>query len=203
MTTSRQTLADGQTLADAYNSRKGMVRRRATRQCWGACLARGVASSSRRRLLRKLAEDRRARGEVGPASSPRDRVPRRSTPRNLRLMALAALCVLPFVTAAPHPRQVMGIGKGSTSLDMNEPTESTVDDARDRLKDNRPDGARWVTSFWYQLRVLLQRQSKQSRGEVRRARPGLPPCGHSAGTVAVRALALSRASPVETSAVIA
>jgi hypothetical protein len=25
---------------------------------------------------------------------------------------------------------------------------------------------RWATSFWYQLRVLLERQSKQSRGEA-------------------------------------
>lgn len=52
------------------------------------------------------------------------------------------------------------------SLEMELPTESTITRARDRLKGSGSDKAVWVTSFWYQLKVLLDRQSKQSRGEV-------------------------------------
>lgn len=50
---------------------------------------------------------------------------------------------------------------------MTIPTEASVAMTRDRLKGNGSDKSEWVTSFGYQLKVLLQRQSKQSRGEVR------------------------------------
>lgn len=53
---------------------------------------------------------------------------------------------------------------------MAVPTASTVTKTRDRLKDSGSDKSVWVTSFGYQLKVLLQRQSRQSRGEVRRHR---------------------------------
>ncbi|CAM9153959.1 unnamed protein product [Scytosiphon promiscuus] len=50
--------------------------------------------------------------------------------------------------------------------DMAVPTASTVTKTRDRLKGSGSDKSVWVTSFGYQLKVLLQRQSRQSRGEV-------------------------------------
>lgn len=49
---------------------------------------------------------------------------------------------------------------------MAVPTSSTVTKTRDRLKGSGSDKSEWVTSFGYQLKVLLQRQSRQSRGEV-------------------------------------
>lgn len=64
------------------------------------------------------------------------------------------------------PRHAGQRGYGA-SLEMELPTESTITRARDRLKGSGSDKAVWVTSFWYQLKVLLDRQSKQSRGEVR------------------------------------
>lgn len=50
--------------------------------------------------------------------------------------------------------------------DMAVPTASTITKTRDRLKGSGSDKSEWVTSFGYQLKVLLQRQSRQSRGEV-------------------------------------
>lgn len=50
--------------------------------------------------------------------------------------------------------------------DMAVPTAATVTKTRDRLKGSGSDKSEWVTSFAYQLKVLLQRQSRQSRGEV-------------------------------------
>ncbi|CAB1099125.1 ABC [Ectocarpus sp. CCAP 1310/34] len=55
---------------------------------------------------------------------------------------------------------------GPLSSDMAVPTASTVTKTRDRLKGSGSDKSEWVTSFGYQLKVLLQRQSRQSRGEV-------------------------------------
>lgn len=54
----------------------------------------------------------------------------------------------------------------SLGLDMAVPTKETITTTRDRLKGSGSDKSEWVTSFWYQLKVLLQRQSRQSRGEV-------------------------------------
>eukprot|EP00904_Undaria_pinnatifida_P003909 jgi/Undpi1/13519/HiC_scaffold_8.g03178.m1 len=51
-------------------------------------------------------------------------------------------------------------------LDMAVPTETTITKTRDRLKGSGSDKSEWVTSFGYQLKVLLQRQTRQSRGEV-------------------------------------
>lgn len=51
--------------------------------------------------------------------------------------------------------------------DMFVPTESTIAQTRDRLDGSGSDKSDWATSFGYQMKVLLQRQSKQSRGEVR------------------------------------
>lgn len=56
---------------------------------------------------------------------------------------------------------------GDTQSDMAVPTISTVTKTRDRLKGSGTDKSEWVTSFRYQLKVLLERQSRQSRGEVR------------------------------------
>eukprot|EP00903_Cladosiphon_okamuranus_P006188 g6085.t1 len=55
---------------------------------------------------------------------------------------------------------------GPLASDMAVPTASTVTKTRDRLKGSGSDKSEWVTSFAYQLKVLLQRQSRQSRGEV-------------------------------------
>eukprot|EP00752_Nemacystus_decipiens_P017531 g15711.t1 len=55
---------------------------------------------------------------------------------------------------------------GPLASDMAIPTASTVTKTRDRLKGSGSDKSDWVTSFAYQLKVLLQRQSRQSRGEV-------------------------------------
>lgn len=49
---------------------------------------------------------------------------------------------------------------------MAVPTETTITKTRDRLKGSGSDKSEWVTSFGYQLKVLLQRQTRQSRGEV-------------------------------------
>eukprot|EP00904_Undaria_pinnatifida_P003908 jgi/Undpi1/13518/HiC_scaffold_8.g03177.m1 len=51
-------------------------------------------------------------------------------------------------------------------LDMDVPTEASITTSRNRLKGSGSDKSEWVTSFGYQLKVLMQRQSRQSRGEV-------------------------------------
>ena len=49
---------------------------------------------------------------------------------------------------------------------MAVPTEHTIARTRGRLDGGGSDKSYWVTSFGYQMKVLLQRHTKQSRGEV-------------------------------------
>ena len=69
----------------------------------------------------------------------------------------------------PHPRPSPLAAPFSLWLlqpDMAIPTESAIAKTRDRLTLSGSDKSSWGTSFWFQIKVLLERESKQSRGEV-------------------------------------
>ncbi|KAG5177382.1 ATP-binding cassette superfamily [Tribonema minus] len=63
-----------------------------------------------------------------------------------------------------YAHSVAGLDDGALKA-RGVPTADSIKVAETEFKDKKLSTS-WVTTFWYQLRVLLERQGKQSRGEV-------------------------------------
>ncbi|CAN0344284.1 unnamed protein product, partial [Phaeothamnion confervicola] len=94
--------------------------------------------------------------ELPPLTNPADWI--------LDIVALDARTRTGVTLADAYAQQLAGMD-AREQVAMGLPTASSLEDASQRVPDSG-GGQRWVTSFWYQLRVLLDRQQKQSRGEI-------------------------------------